>query len=345
MKLLIIVGFLFFAPVFTHAQSESPKQDSLPNGGTNTQRSLSEKTSNLNAGEIAALVRETGERMTRMNAIIFYNYLFVQADIEYELDKRGQTAREKSKVYEIYPVRGRSPVRVQLSEDGKPFSSEKIERERERAAAELVEAEKKLARTQNQSASVAAAQPPDKRFYSIGIGLAQRTLGGKINLPIRPTDFLVSHEFYAARPTMFDNRETILMSFRPRPNFVFDKSHVTFQEGLEDFNRIMARLGGRIWIDAADKTIVRLEASPVQESNFAEAVKSDAPNTDVPLGFEFTRLPNGVWSPSRNWLNSYGRENVFGKLAVVNQARQYSDFKLFSTEVKDVEINQPKTQP
>lgn len=310
-KILLIVGFLVLTPVFARSQDGIPKQDSSNNKTDARRQSAAAKAPNLSAEEIAALVSKSGEQMTRMNAIIFYNYLYVQTDIEYELDERGQVAREKSKVYEIYPVRGRSNVRVPLGENGKPLTAEKIERERRRAAEELLEAEKKSARTQNQPAvAAAAAQPSDKRFYSIGIALTQRAFGGKMKLPIRPTDFLVSHEFYAARPAMLDNREIILMSFRPRPNFVFDKSNLTFGEGLDEFNRIMAQLGGRIWIDAAEKVIVRLEAAPVQEANFAETAKSEQPNENVPLGFEFARLPNGVWTPSRSWLDAYGRETV-----------------------------------
>lgn len=350
MKMLLIVGFLFFIPVFAHPQEKAAKQDSLPNGEINSrpqQRALEKEISSLNltAEAIAALVSQCGERTTRMNGIIFYNYSYVQADIAYEFDKHGRATRERSKTYEIYPARGRRYVRVQIGEDGIPLSPEKIERERKRAADELIEAEKKSAQTQNTRA--AASTEPSKRFWSTGILLTLRTSGGlgSLNLPIRPTDFLVSHDFSAARRTTFNGRETILLDFHPRPNFVFDKTNVSFQTGLDDFNRVMTRLGGRIWIDAADKVVVRLEAIPLQDLNSAETVKSDAPDPDAPLGFEFARLANGVWTPSRSWLNAYGRENIFGKVSVVSRAHRYSDFKLFKTEVKDVEIAAPKTQP
>lgn len=345
MKIVLVVVFLFFAPVSARPQNDAARRDSAGDSIAARRQSAAD----LTGEQIARLVEKCGERTTRLSAIIFYNYSFAQADIEYETDKRGRATGEKSKVFEMYPVRGRSPVRVQLSENGVPLGAEKIRRERERAAAELLEAERKSAQTQNGQPLAAAAatttQTSSKRFSSFGIVLTQRSFGGKTNLPIRPTDFLISHDFYDARRTTLGGRETVLLSFRPRPNFVFDKSSLTFQEGIDEFNRVMTQLGGRIWIDAADQTIARLEAAPARESNFAETVKSDEPNDDVPLGFESNRLPNGVWTPRRSWLNAYGRETVFGKLSVVNHAHGYSDFKLFQTEVKDARTNAPEAQP
>jgi hypothetical protein len=331
---LVIVLLVSACPRGSAGQVSPSKQETVE-----PRRRVADEPPKLSPGEAAALADECGKRVTRMSAFVAYNYTYTQTDFEYELDKLGRVGREKSSAYEVYPVRGRPNVRVQLSEDGVPLSPERVERERKRAAEELTAAEERAAQAQSRQGT-AAARPPSRRLWSLGIALTLRTSGGlgRLNLPIRPTDFLVSHEFYAPRRAVLGGREAVLLDFRPRAGFVFDRLNAGFEDGLEEFNRLMAQLGGRIWIDAADKVIARVEVAPVTESNPA----GDAPNESAPLGFEYARLPNGVWVPSRSWLNAYGREKVFGKVAVVSRAHRYGDFKMFSTQVKDAVVEAPK---
>jgi hypothetical protein len=111
---------------------------------------------------------------------------------------------------------------------------------------------------------------------------------------------------------------------------------VRFSEGVEDFGRVMERLGGRLWIDAEDRVIARIEAAPAEEAQVA----GDGPDAKVPLGFEFTRLPNGTWAPRLNWYNSYGREVLFWKTAT-SRAIRFSDFKLFKTSAEENKLDAP----
>lgn len=304
------------------------------------------ESSSLTPAEIATLINEAGTRTTLMSLRV-YDYSYTQAVTEYEVDKGGQVKREKSKVYEVSPVRvGRGLyARVQVSEDGVPFSAEKIERERARVLKDINEAEKKAAqaRAQQAKAGQANAKPhtPDKKFQSFSIGVQERKPGlYKANWYVNPTNFLLSHEFYAPRRALLEGREAILLNFRPRPNFVYDAINFPFQEKIENFAGVMAQVGGRIWIDAADKAIMRLEAVPLQELNAA----GDAPNANAPIGFALMRLPTGVWMPRRSWYNSYGREGVFWNTGM-SHAYQYSDFKLFSASDGGATLDTPKTQP
>ena len=314
------------------------------NSGAN-QPNASEESLSLTPAEIASLVNECGERTTLMARRIFkYTYTFTE--IENAVDKRGQVTREKSKVYEMTPFRaGHSGgfAKVQVSENGVPFSAEKISRERERAVKQIAEAEAKAAQTGERPAAVSEYKP---KFSSYGIVLEQRQFGGaaKSYYPVRPTDFLVWHEFYSPRHAVFKNREAILLNFRPRPGYVYDRTNVSFEDGIETFGQAMAQLGGRVWIDATDKVILRLEALPIEEMNQMGASSNDAPNANAPIGFESMRLPNGTWMPGWSWYNSYGREKIFWKTGI-SRARKFSDFKLSSTEVKDVTIDEPKSQP
>lgn len=336
MKVIILMAFLLLNVLL-------PVQ-ALPTA-LNLPEIASGEPLNLTAAEIAALVNECGERTTGMMRRIF-NYAYTETALEYEVGKRGRVTRERSKVYEVTPVviggRGRF-TRVQVSEDGAPLSGEKIARERERIVKQLTDAEQDADKSQSR---LTVTSPYKPKFWSYGIVLEQHKFGGvdKSYYPIRPTDFLVWHEFYAPRRAVFNGREAILLSFRPRARYVYDRSNVPFTEGIESFGRVMSQFGGRIWIDAVDKVIMRIEVTPAQELIGTNTALDDVPNASVPIGFELMRLPTGVWMPGQSWYNSYGRENIFWKTGL-SHARRYGDFKLYRTEVKDVSLDASKPQP
>jgi hypothetical protein len=314
----------------------------LTGGAARRQPAASAESLSMTAGEIDALVKECGWRTSRMWGRIL-DYTYTETDIEYELDQGGRVGRERSKVYEVYPARGRRFARVQVSEDGAGFSAEKIGRERARAVKALTEAEEAEARAQAR-APVPAGRTQGRTFQSFWITLERDTHGGasKSYWPVRPTDFLTSHEFYAPRRAILAGRAAILLSFRPRPAYVYDKSNVPFKEGIEDYARVMSQLGGRIWIDGSDKVIMRLEAVPVGE--VGRTAEGDAPDAGAPLGFELTRLPEGTWVPARGWYNSHGREGFFWKTAI-SRAISYSDFKLFKASVVGEKLDPPSQPP
>jgi len=343
MKIFPLVIILLLSVSSSSAQTP----DSLPR----SQQSAPVET--LTSVEIAALINECGERMTEIIPRIF-NYTYTERVIEYEVDRRsGQVRRERSKIYETTPVRlGRRGVwvRVQVGEDGVPFTAERIERERVRVIRRFaeVEAEASQARSGQANSNSQSNTQPRSRFSSFGITVEQRTHGGmgRNNWGVSPTQFFLSHEFYAPRRRVLNGRETILLSFRPRPNFVYDAINFPFQEGIESYARVMAQLGGNVWIDAADKIIIRLEAIPLQELSGAASSSSDAPSQNAPIGFELVRLPSGVWVPSRSWYNSHGRENLFWRTAI-SRERRYTDFRPFATSIEGERLDAPppQTQP
>ena len=272
------------------------------------------------------------------------NYSYTLADSEYEIDKRGQVTRERSKLYEINPVLiGKKNYfpRIQVAEDGVAFSAEKVTRERERVVKELTEAEELVVRGEKQKSATPEFRP---KFSSYGIRVEKGGSMSRLVLFIAPTDFLRSHEFYAPRRTVFNGRETLLLSFRPRPGYAFDKTNVPFPQGIEDYGRVMAQLGGNVWIDAADRVMARLEAMPFTEMSDAGAAAKDQAWANPPLSFEYLRLLNGTWVQSRSWYNSYGREKVFLKTAA-SRAQKFSDFKLFKTSAEVQKLEPPREKP
>lgn len=289
----------------------------------------------LSPEQVAALVAECGRRTTRMTTRIF-DYTYTETLLEYEVDEAGKVRVASERVFEVYPVWNRKGgyVRVQVSQNGAPLGAEKVARERERAVKSLAEAE---AAARGPQAATAAEVSGPQAFTSFGIGVEQHRRGGlsKTHWSIRPTDFLTSHDFYAPARTAYQGRAAILLSFRPRPGYVYDRTNVPFKDGVEDYGRVMSQLGGRVWIDAEDKVIVRLEAFPA-----GGPPRADAAPAEAPLGFESRRLPDGTWVPARSWYNSFGREDFFWKTPL-SRERRYADFKRFKVDVEGVKVDAP----
>ncbi len=290
-SLLIVMMLSLGVPVLTQTTNPVPSQ------GT------SSRQSSLSTAEVAELMNETCRRSWAMTGrLIDYTYTFEST--ERELDNRGSIRREHVKVYEAYPVRrsrvrGRTSVLIQLSENGVPRSAEQIERERRHAARDLTEAEERAANILNRQTPASNERLPNQNFCAFRISPERGGLFGR-GFNIWWTDFLAAHDFSAPRRTLFNNRESIVLSFRPR-------SDLTARGGT---TRVLARLGGRIWIDAVDRIIMRIEALPLQEAsgNMATITLATLPDPNAPIAFEWTRLPNGAWLQSLFHLNTYGRE-------------------------------------
>lgn len=286
------------------------------------------------ADEIAKLINECGVRTSQMTGRL-YSYTFHATDTDYTLDKHGRVKSEQSKLFEVYPINvanRRKWIYVPISENGVPLSAEKVASERERAARQTLELEK-------EAVAIHVSYKP--RFASYGIKVEKHGGLSRTIWFINPTDFLVSHDFYAPQRVTLAGRETFLLHFRPRPGYVYDKTNVPYPEGIEDYGRAMSQLGGRIWIDALDKVIARLEANPAQELSSSSNINRDE---NAAVWFDFIRLSNGTWAPSVSRYNSYGREAVFWK-TTLSRSRTYSDYRLFKTTAEVEKIEALPKQP
>jgi hypothetical protein len=289
------------------------------------------------AEDIAKLIDECGLQ-TAVMANRLFNYSFNQTIMDEVLDKAGRVKSSDSKLYEVYPTAiGRQArlIYIQVAENGAPLSADKIEKQRQRAAKETEELSKLAAKPTTTTISY------KYKWWSFGIKVEKRSSLSRTYWYLLPTDFLLSNEFFAPRRTTINGREAILLNFRLKQGYVFDKTNVAYPVGIDDYGKAISQLAGRIWIDAADKVTVRLEASPIGEATKSQA--SDKPEANVALSYEFKLLPNGTWVLTEAQYNSYGREDVFWKTPL-KRSNVYTNFKLFKTTA-DVEKTEPVASP
>jgi DNA integrity scanning protein DisA with diadenylate cyclase activity len=124
----------------------------------------------------------------------------------------------------------------------------------------------------------------------------------------------------------------IVFDFEPNPDFDF--------KNVKSILKFFGKTAGVIWIDAQDKQVARLEA--VLADNFRVGglllanMKKGAAFT-----IENSRVNNEIWLPSQIDLN-LSVKVLLVKGININQRARYSDYRKFSTEVKEPELEDIK---
>ena len=248
------------------------------------------------------------------------DYTYTRKQIEREINDKGEVKKEKTLVHEIYPVPGGGRVLKLISEDGVPLPPERAAKEEKRVAEALEKLERENARRREKREESA------RKKGETGAGEE-----GDDELVIAM--FLRACEFISPRRERFREREVIVFDFRPRPGF----------RPRSRGESIIGKLTGAVWIDPADKQVMRLEA------RLAEGVKVGGGllasiRSGSAFAFEQTRLPDGVWLPRFAQINASAKLFLFAGLRI-DATREYSNYKRFSASVTDAAVEAPKPAP
>ncbi|HWW74656.1 MAG TPA: hypothetical protein VNZ44_04620 [Pyrinomonadaceae bacterium] len=260
-----------------------------------------------------------------------------------ELDRRGAVKKESVSVYEVYPVRGEF-ARKLVSKDGVAVSKQREAEELKRAAERL----EKAAREEQKRAEQEGQKQPEQKptplppqmtadaqnpagLPSFGFSSGHRSGGvtGSSEISMSVWRFFRYGEFTSPRRERFHEREAIVLDFRPRADF----------RPADEIQRPYARLAGRLWIDAQDKTVARLEAWPYGP----QASRARAEFGEPSVVFKHERLPDGVWLEHLFRLKTYGHKEVFNGLEL-DLTREATAFQRFNTAAGDEKLDAPKKQ-
>jgi hypothetical protein len=269
--------------------------------------------------DIPALLREVGRNQDELDQRVS-EYTFTRRQIEREINDRGEVKKEKVTVHEVYPAPGGGAVYKLVSEDGVQLSPEKQEKEARRVAEEL----EKLERENEKRRLKREGEARRKRERGAGKE-GEDDLGGI-------AAFLRACEFVSPRRERFHGRDTIVFDFRARPNF----------KPSNDSESIIAKLVGTIWIDPADKQVMRLEARLDRSIKIAGGlVASIRPGSS--FAFEQTRMEDGVWLPRTAEVSAFAKVFIFAGFRL-DATREYSDYKRFTTRTEDATLDAPPTK-
>lgn len=267
--------------------------------------------------DVAALLDELQKNERELQERID-QYSFLQTSVERQFDDKGQVKKEERKIYEVFPTKFGRPVLKLTSENGANLTAEKQQKENERVAKELTEAEEnyekerlKREKRRLEKQGGRGESAPDEAQ------LERNTIATLLKIS----------ELYSPRIENFRDREVIVVNFRPRADFKPDNLS----------ERIFSKLAGTAWIDSLDKQIIRAEARVVDNVNFGGFLAKF--RKDSALVFERTKFDNEIWLPKLFQANASARFLFASFDAAVDN--EYSDYKKYSTETKDYKIESP----
>jgi hypothetical protein len=280
--------------------------------------------------DIPALLREVARNERAMTPRRL-EYTWTMKVTNRDVNKRGEVTKEEVKVYESYPVKGEMVTKL-VSENGVAISPAKADEQLKKAIANL----ERAAREEEKRKTNAPQTPPTpvdpNVIPSFGFqhrfGFRSGFSNGAYAFAL--WRFFRACEFYAPRHESVRGRDAIVLDFRPRADF----------QPTDDLQKPYAKLAGRVWLDLADKAVVRLEAWPATDA--ADAANSSHPPAPA-IVYEETRLPEGVWMESLVRIDTNLNRPVFNGVDV-DVTKEMSDFKRFQTNANDAQIA-PPTRP
>ena len=248
-------------------------------------------------------------------------YAFLQKETDRELNDKGEVKKETTRVYEIFPLANREPIRKLISENGVALSGERAAKEAKRVTEEFDKAERERAKTDER-----AARRRAEREQRASKGNSEEDEDPEIS------QFLKVCEFVSPRREVFGGREAIVFDFRPRAGFKPSNRTET----------LISKLVGVAWIDPIDKQVMRLEARLAESFKMGGGlVLSLRPGAGLVM--EQTRMAEGVWLPRLAQLNLSARAFLFRGIDV-NKTIEWSDYRHFQGDVNDYQLDAPKPE-
>ena len=271
--------------------------------------------------DVAALLREVSQNQDQLEQR-FTEYSFIQKETAREISGKGEIKKETVKVFEVFPIPHREPVMKLLSEDGVPLSGERAAKEQKRVEEEFAKAERDKDKNE-QKAQALRAERKRKRA-------ANAKQGDDDDVDV--SGFLRVCEFVSPRRERFRDRDAVVFDFRPRPGFKSSNR----QEDL------ISKLVGVVWIDPADKQVMRLEARLAEGFKMGGGLLVNL-RPGAAFIMEQTRMAEGVWLRRMLQFNLSVKVLLFGG-GDYNQTIEWSDYKHFSGDVGDYKLDAPKSE-
>ncbi|MDX2044716.1 MAG: VWA domain-containing protein [Acidobacteriota bacterium] len=255
------------------------------------------------------------------------DYTYSLRKVRRVLNAKGKIKGEDFQDFEAYPVKGKHAL-IQFAENGSRLALTRIDLNRRSATDQLLKSEMDTVKAESPTDSTESVAAKNTGYWSASLeGMVQRRGQPRqlSYLAIDPEAIFKACEFSSPRMVMLEDRETIVMDFRPRAGLRLGQDQDWIQ-----------KLSGTVWIDAAERSLVRIEGQNLTGS----AEKEEG--SEVPLNFVYQqqRLAAGVWSPLLIRINSAGDENLFRGLNW-DAWFEFTNFKRFDARDSDVKIISP----
>ena len=262
--------------------------------------------------DTATLLHEMEANQKRMESLRKDYTYHVHMDIQ-TLDKQGGVKSTESQDQESLTIDG---IRVDklVAKNGKPLTPEEQQKESERIDKDVARAKERRAKAEQKG------QPTAEN------GEAELTLSRILELGA----------FTNPRRVTFNGRSTILLDYNGDPKA---KTHNAFETVFRD-------LTGTVWIDEADRVLVRGQGHLNRDFKLAGGLFADI-RKDTSFDFQAHRLDDGVWLPGNVDADGAARilllANFHGKMHMT--ASDYRRFRTSATIVGSHGVIGPDGEP
>ena len=262
----------------------------------------------LSAEDIPKFLAEVMQKQRDMNKQIT-EYTAMNKQTTHSCDDKRKFKQEVVLVSESYQSTNRN-VEVVLSQNGKPLSEKKVEKERQEAVKALIQDEHK----RSSPDQINADQPGPELGLNYGTSKDRQ-------VRLSTFDLFRSCQFSNPRQTEWKGRTMMVLDFQPSPMFTPpDRRLAPF-----------GHLAGTVWVDAIDKVTAKVEAFLVD----------DLARKEPALVFEYMRMPDGIWLIASSRLNTAGNPAYFNDVCV-DWAWEKTNFQRFTAQAGEAKIDAPK---
>ncbi len=238
--------------------------------------------------------------------------------------KRARLLKEVEQDHEVYPAPGLTYVAQKLvKENGLPLSAKRAAKEEKRFTEELKAAELEQAFFNDEM----QASKNKTGCPTFGIWTVLNSPGGaETSLGI--SDFLCFASFSAPRRERKNERDMIVLQFRPREDFVAPAKEKT----------PFSKLVGAVWIDAEDKVVAHIDAWVVDN---ARTFQGALPASPPAIVFDDMRLSDNMWVRRFRYVDTRKDPLAFNGLNL-EWKQDFSAYQRYYTESKDFTIKDPQ---
>lgn len=263
-------------------------------------------------------------------------YTYVMEYTSHSRDKKGREESE-TRVFEVYIPTLKDGARtrgvlIMTSRNGVPIPETKMEKVRREAGEQLEREEARVAK--QRTVEPAVNTQPVVGLKPLGMYPRLTTQGSVlgfnrygITLDVH-TLLRQSSLTYLGREDI-DGRENMVFAFVPDTNAKLDR-----------FEEYVAKVRGKLWIDAKDRIVTRLAAWPTAQLEKIRE-QQDKPTIKPAIYLEMSRLPDGNWLPRVTRILASEYPELFGGI-ITDSIVKYSDYQRFKTESKDARMDGPK---
>ncbi len=262
--------------------------------------------------DINSLLNEIRVNADKVDDIL-ENYSYTELRIDRDLGKDGAFIEKSSEKRSLTFYKGYR-IRRLIEKNGKPLSASDQANEDKDAEKQVAEIEKRVAAKEKREIT--------RRDTSSGSGGQPTGDGQRITI----ADALKGSLLTNPRRERFKNRDVIVFDYEPNKAFKPQTRN----------EKLFALCTGVVWVDAASKQVVRLEAELTQSAgNFLAKAKRGAS-----FSIDNELVNNEIWLPSQADVNLQIKILFAG--ININNLIKYGDYRRFETDIQDVTVGDEK---